>query len=389
VLVLDLGLAIAGPFGAMLLGQLGARVIKVQPPNEGYWMSNHTAVPCNMGKESIGVNLKTPEGIDVLHRLVRRADVLITNMHYRAAQRLGIDYERIGPLNPRLIYCHTRGFERGPRDPLPGNDQTGAALAGVDWLEGGLDDDGKPIWANTSLGDTGNGLLAAIAIVQALYHRDRTGEGQFVDTSITYAHLLNASMSWKPVHGSTSSNRPSLDAQQLGWSVGYRLYPTADKWLCVAVMNDSQWASFCAVLGDPVGAGNTFSHVEAMAHDERRALAARFERVFLTKTAAEWFTLLDSAGVPCEVTHEDRVVELFNDPELREKQWIAAHHHPVLGQVETFGRLIDFSRTPTAVVGPAPFVGQHTRAILTEVGYLPSEIDALADSGVVADGARS
>ena len=245
MLVLDLGLAIAGPFGAMLLGQLGARVIKVHPPNEGYWMSNHTAVPCNMGKESIGVNLKSPEGMKILHRLVTRADVLITNMHYGAAQRLGIDYQQIGPLNPRLIYCHTRGFEHGPRDPLPGNDQTGAALSGVDWLEGGLDDGGRPIWANTSLGDTGNGLLAAIAIVQALYHRDQTGRGQFVDTSITYAHLLNASMSWKPADASLPTNRPSLDAEQLGWSVGYRLYPTADDWLCVAVMNDAQWASFC------------------------------------------------------------------------------------------------------------------------------------------------
>ncbi len=389
IVVLDLGLAIAGPFAAMLLGQLGARVIKVQPPNEGYWMSNHTAVPCNMGKESIGVNLKTPEGLDVLHRLAKRADVLITNMHYRAVERLQIDYARIGPLNPRLIYCHTRGFEHGPRDPLPGNDQTGAALAGVDWLEGGLDDGGRPIWANTSLGDTGNGLLAAIATVQALYHRDRTGEGQFVDTSITYAHLLNSSMAWKPGPESAAGKRPSLDAEQLGWHLGYRLYPTADDWLCVAVMNDGQWASFCAVVGEPTIAQHAFAEVVTMTHAERRVLGAGVEAIFRTRTAADWFNALDAARVPCEITSENRVVELFDNPDVRQKQWIAAHHHPVLGQVETFGRLIDFSETQAPLSGPAPILGQHSRPILTEVGYLGSEIDALVASGVVAEAASS
>ena len=122
-----------------------------------------------------------------------------------------------------------------------------------------------------------------------------------------------------------------------------------------------------------------------MTHNERRALAARFEKAFATKGAAEWFTRLDSAGVPCEITHEDRVVELFDDRDLREKEWIAAHHHPVLGQVETFGRLIDFSKTPGVLGGPAPILGQHSRPILIELGYSPSEIDALAESGVIAE----
>ena len=134
---------------------------------------------------------------------------------------------------------HARLRARRSAKASPGNDQTGAALAGPDWLDGGLDHDGIPFWPVVSLGDTGNGFLSAIAIVQALYHRDRTGEGQFVDTSIMYAQLLNASIAWSLADGSRHGDRPQLDAMQLGWHACYRLYETADGWLCVAAVDDA------------------------------------------------------------------------------------------------------------------------------------------------------
>ncbi|MBO0730053.1 MAG: CoA transferase, partial [Acidimicrobiaceae bacterium] len=201
VLVLDLGLAVAGPFGTQVLAQLGARVIKVNTVRDKYWFSNHIAMCCNRDKDSITLNLKDPEALSVLHRLVERADVVQHNMRYDAAERLGVDYESLRQLNPKLIYCHTLGHEQGPREQHPGNDQTGAALAGTEWLDGGLDHDGRPIWSVTSLGDTGNGYLSALGIIQALYDRDRTGQGQFVRTSILYAHLLNASTAWITADG--------------------------------------------------------------------------------------------------------------------------------------------------------------------------------------------
>jgi len=140
--------------------------------------------------------------------------------------------ERLGralkKLNPSIIYCHTRGFEHGPRDLMPGNDQTGAALGGISWEDGGVSDGGKPIWARTSLGDTGNGFLSALGVVQALYHRDRTGEGQFVDTSISYAALLNTSYTYLRADG-TEPDRPRLDRDQLGLGVGYRLGWSRDR----------------------------------------------------------------------------------------------------------------------------------------------------------------
>ena len=214
VVVLDLGLAVAGPFGTQVLAELGARVIKVNTLSEKFWLSNHIAMCCNRDKESITLNLKDPEALSVLYRLVERADVVQHNMRYDAAERLGVDYESLRQLNPELIYCHTLGHEQGPRQADPGNDQTGAALAGTEWLDGGLDNDGRPIWSVTSLGDTGNGFLSALGIIQALFDRDRTGHGQFVRTSILYAHLLNTSTAWITPDGSVAADRQKPDAEQ-------------------------------------------------------------------------------------------------------------------------------------------------------------------------------
>jgi crotonobetainyl-CoA:carnitine CoA-transferase CaiB-like acyl-CoA transferase len=384
ILVLDMGLAAAGPFGTQLLGQLGARVIKVQPLHDGYWMSNHIGMSCNMGKESLGINLKTEAGMAVLHKLVQGADVVQTNMRYEAVQRLGFDYESLRSINPSLIYSHTRGFERGERATLSGNDQTGAALAGVEWLDGGLDHDGTPIWPVTSLGDTGNGLLSAIAVVQAILHRDRTGEGQFVETSIIYAHLLNTSMAWKTPDGHAKAGRPSLDAMQLGWGPLYRLYSTSDHWLCLAAWTDDHWRRMCAALGEAAPTGPEFATAEGR-HQNADALSSHLEQVFRSHSAEYWFEALDKAGVPCEVTHENRVVELFDDPDLQQKRWLATYSHPLIGRLVSAGLLFDLSETPGKLWGPAPLVGQHSRDILTELGYEKETIDSMVTAGVIAD----
>jgi crotonobetainyl-CoA:carnitine CoA-transferase CaiB-like acyl-CoA transferase len=366
--VVDLGLAVAGPWGTMMLADLGADVIKVNALHDGYWMSSHIAMCCNRGKRSIAMNLKDPAAMDVLHDLVRDADIVQHNMRYDAAVRLGVDYETLRALKPDLIYCHTRGFEHGARAGLPGNDQTGAALAGPDWLDGGLDHDGTPSWPAVSLGDTGNGFLSAIAMVQALYHRDRTGEGQFVDTSIMYAHLLNASIAWDTPDGLQPPPRPSLDQMQLGWSPWYRLYETTDGWVCVAAVDSRQRR----VLADLLG-GSAADDVEF----------AAFEAAFATRTAREWVDVLDAAGVPAEVSDREFVMSLFDDPEMIERGWVATYDHPIVGRMDAFGLLFDFSETPGVVQGPPFLAGQHSREILAETGRDDDAIAALIASGAV------
>ena len=175
--VLDLGFAVAGPFGTQVLADLGADVIKVNATRDPWWHATHIAYGANRGKRSICIDLKTPEGLAVLHRLVEKADVVHSNMRRDALRRLGCDEAALREVNPDIIYCHTRGFDRGPRSDSPGNDQTGCSLAGVTFEDGGCHDGGKPFWSLTSLGDTGNGFLSAIGVIQALYHRTSHGRG--------------------------------------------------------------------------------------------------------------------------------------------------------------------------------------------------------------------
>ncbi|HEX7097289.1 MAG TPA: CoA transferase [Acidimicrobiales bacterium] len=385
IVVLDLGLAVAGPFGTQMLADLGATVIKVSTLNDDYWMSNHIAMCCNRGKRSIAIDLKTERGLQLLHELVRRADIVQHNMRYDAAERLGVDYESLRRIKPDLIYCHTRGFEKGPRSSLPGNDQTGAALAGTEWMDGGLDDGGNPVWPTISLGDTGNGFLSAIAMVQALYHRDRTGEGQFVETSIVYAHLLNNSMAWVTPDGSVKGARPSLDRMQQGWHALYRVYRTADGWLCIAACREEHWRALCDAIGRPdLATDSRFADAAARAENDV-ALRNLLDEVLAQKPAADWFAVLDAAGVPCEVSSPDFVLGLFDDPEMIEKGWVTTYHHPVVGRIDAMGLLFDFSETPGRIMGP-PFVpGQHTREILRELGHDDATIDELAVEKVVLD----
>ena len=302
----------------------------------------------------------------ILHELVETADVVQHNMRYDAAVRLGVDYESLRAIKPDLIYCHTRGFEHGERERLPGNDQTGAALAGPDWLDGGLDHDGIPFWPVISLGDTGNGFLSAIAIVQALYHRDRTGEGQFVDTSIMYAQLLNASIAWSLADGSRHGDRPQLDAMQLGWHARYRLYETADGWLCVAAVDRRTQR---AALGDRARGRRASPPTPRSTRSSPRSARA---------APTQWFAALDAAGVPCEVSTPDFVLDLFDDPEMIEKGWVTKYRHPIVGDMDVIGLLFDLSETPGVVQGPPLVPGQDTRAILAELGYDDDRIDKLA-----------
>ena len=207
--VVDLGLAVAGPFSTQVLSDLGAEVIKVNTPWDAFWHTTHIAMACNRGKRSVAVDLKDARGVAVVRRLIASADVVQHNMRYAAVERLGLDYESLRADQPGLVYCHSRGHDRGPRAAMAGNDQTGSALAGVEWEDGGGDDGGRPIWQLASMGDTGNGFLAAIGIIQALIHRDRTGDGQFVDTSILNACLLNASYAGVDAEGRSLPAAPA------------------------------------------------------------------------------------------------------------------------------------------------------------------------------------
>jgi crotonobetainyl-CoA:carnitine CoA-transferase CaiB-like acyl-CoA transferase len=383
VRVLDLGLAVAGPFGTQVLGDLGAEVIKVNTLYDMYWHANHIAFACNRGKRSIAINLKDPRGMEVLRQLVESADVVAHNMRYEAAVRLGVDEASLRAIKPDLIYCHSRGHDQARRE-MAGNDQTGSALAGVSYEDGGCANGGEPLWSLTSMGDTGNGFFCAIGIIQALYHRDRTGEGQFVDTSILQACLLNASSTWLAADG-TAADRPHLDAELYGLSALYRLYRAAEgTWLCLAALEERHVAALFAAVAPELAGDPRFATDEARRANDG-ALVDELAAVFARRDAESWVKELDAAGVPAEVSSADYALTIFDDPEMVERQWVTAYDQPLVGHLEQFGLLIDFSETPGVIAGPPLTVGQDTRAILGELGRPDEEIDRLCADKVVLD----
>ena len=371
VIVLDLGLAIAGPFSNQLLSDLGATVIKVNTVYDTFWHSTHIAYTANRGKQSISINLKDPRGLAVLHELVKRADIVQHNMRYEAAIRLGVDYESLVTIKPDLIYCHSSGFDKS-RAHLPGNDQTGACLAGVEYEDGGMANGGKPIWSLTSFGDTGNGFLAANAMIQAIYHRELTGEGQFLSTSILAACLLNSSYAWVDAETGEGVDRPQVDALMFGTSPRTRLYETADRWICVAVQNDEQWAAVERSLAiDGLTAMENGRAIETLT-TTLRALAA-----------SEAFRLLDDAAVPCEIEDDQFAIRLFDDPQFRDAGLVTTMQQAQVGRFDQFGHMWTFSETPTRIAGPPLIVGHDTVDIMSEIGYAQSDIDSLLVDGVV------
>ena len=387
VVVLDFGLAIAGPYGTQILADHGATVIKVTSLD--FDMTDAIYVGSSHGKLALALDLKHERGLEVARRLIATADVLHHNMRTGVAERLQIGYDQARPINPRIIYCHTRGFERnGPRTSLPGNDQMGQALTGTEYEAGGTHYGTAPIWGMLGFGDTGNGILSANAVIQALRHRERTGEGQFVHTSILNASLLFNSYTYVRPDGSGPARR-RIDADQYGFSALQRVYETAEGWICVFVCDDAEWAALAAATGgDGLLADARFATPSARA-DHDAELAEILVDAFRTRTAEQWFAVLDGAGVPCEIASSTFARELFDDPEMRRRGWVIANEHEHLERVEQVGMSFSFSATSAMNLAGSPVTGQHSRMILAGLGYSPEEIDGLVASGAVGDGART
>jgi crotonobetainyl-CoA:carnitine CoA-transferase CaiB-like acyl-CoA transferase len=363
--VLDLGLGVAGPFTGRVLADLGADVIKVHALHDTYWSGTHMGLGTNRGKRSIAVNLKHTGGREALERLIAAADVMTTNWRPGAAARLGIDYETLRQRYPGLVYCNTRGYEKGPRSELPGTDQNAAALTGTEWEDGACDAGNPPLWSRSNMGDTGNALLAAIAITTAIYHRDRTGEGQSVSTSIVNAGLLHTSYGW--IH---ADGRPGdwdhVDADQYGLSPYYRMYRGSDDlWLFLAA----------------VSAG-----LEAVARDPGRVEELLTKRI-ASRPAADWFAVFDGGGVPVEIVDEVFCRTLFDDPEAKSLQLVAETWSGNVGRFEDPGLLVNLSPAEGVIQRGPPMCGEHTREILIEHGYSEEAIDMLVADGAILEAA--
>ncbi|HEY7189138.1 MAG TPA: CoA transferase [Vicinamibacterales bacterium] len=386
--IVDLTRVLSGPYCTMLLGDMGARVIKVEQPGRGddtrAWgppfVKGESAyfLGTNRNKESVTLDFKEPRGRRVLEQLIDRADVLVENFRPGTMARVGLDYETLRPRCPRLIYSSISGFgQTGPRRHQPGYDAVIQAEGGLMSITGAVD--GPPYRLGVAIADMVAGLLAAQGIVLALYARERTGQGQYVDIG-----MLDGVVSLLTYHASMHLNARTR-SQRVGNGhatiAPYDTFMAADGDFFLAVGNDEQFRRFCAAAGvaelvtDPRFATNP-SRVE-----HRHALAARLNPVLRARPRADWIALLTDAGVPCGDVRE--VADTLADSQLMARQMIESVEHATIGQMKVLGVPIKLSDTPGSVRSAPPTLGQHTSAVLTELGLSASDIDAMRRDKVV------
>jgi crotonobetainyl-CoA:carnitine CoA-transferase CaiB-like acyl-CoA transferase len=384
--VIDFGQYLAGPFGPMLLADLGAEVIKVEP-TRGDNMRNTVIgsfMGCQRGKRDVALDLKKPDGLRIALELVASADIVHHNMTLGTADRLGVGYDQCRAVRPDILYCNTFMYgAAGPLAHLGGLDPLGQAACGIEWEQGPVAEGNPPMWYRYGHGDVASAMPSVTALLIALFHRNRTGQGQAMWASIFHGSMLYTADSWLAPDGSPSP-RPVLDREQLGLDALYRLYETQDGWLQLAAVRADHWPALCRVLGRPALQNDPRFATPPDRVKHRSELTAELGQAFMGDLATNWRRALLAAGVPADISVDtwDGETILF-DEELFRLGLVTEYEHPLLGRVRQFGNLITFSDTPGRPQRPAPMVGQHTREILSELGYDGSTMDDYHARGVI------
>ena len=372
ITVLDCSSYLAGPYGAMMLADLGASVIKVESLEGDSFRELPGFYGWNRGKRSVAVNLKEPAGREVLQRLVKMADVLIQNMRPGVAERLGMDSAALRALNPRLIYCAMTAFgPDGPYRDRPGYDPVLQAMGGVQHLQGF---GGPPQFVRVAVTDYYTAALGAQAVLAALFVRERTGRGQHVETSLLQGVLALQSGSVVDYPGKPTFLRETPT---------YRLYQAGDgQWFFLACGNQAFWAKLCKAIGRHEMTDDPRFGSWLLRGDNRDALMPILEAAFATRSRDEWLQILSEHDIPCAPVQS--LQEFMRDPGVLHMKMTVQYEHPEVGALTLMGQPLRFSETQAPDAGPPPVLGQHTRAVLREVGYTDGDIADLHRRGVVA-----
>jgi len=392
VRVLDLATLWAVPLTATYLADQGAEVIKIEPPWGDEARRLYTLPPIRggegrtfqvsgRGKRSVVLDLTRPEGREVLYRLVDRADVLLHNYRPAVAQRLGVDYETLCARNPRLIYVTITAYgDRGPYAGQRGYDVLAQALSGL--MGRRSLPDGTPLGAGVWVSDMSAPMCLAYGIALALYHRERTGRGQKVETSLLHMCLAMQLVDLIRVeHGEEGggSGGPRDYFNLAVWAP----YRCADgRWLRIAAVSDREFQDLCRALDlEHLAQDPRFATGRARL-DSNEDLYNLLEGVFATRPRDEWLEVLRRHDVPCAPVLSPE--EVFDHPQVRENGMVAEVEHPLAGRVTFVAPPVRLSGAPPRVQGPAPLLGQHTEEVLREVGYSEEEIARLRQARVIA-----
>ena len=385
IVVLDATQVMAGPYCAMLLCDMGARVIKIEPPGgdstramagaRGGDSAAFNAV--NRGKLGVALDLRQAKGRDVFVRLAKAADVLVENYRPGVMAKLGLDYATLSAENPRLVYASISGYgQTGPASGKGGFDLVAQGVSGIMSVTG--EPDRPPVKAGVPLTDLGAGLFALSGILAALYWRTSSGRGQHIDTSLLDAGV--ALSVWE-----ATEFFDGRDPQRLGsahrMSAPYQAFRCADGYITVGAANDRTFAKLATTLGHPdwITDPRFASDDQRVAH--RATLASLIENVTIGSFREEWLRRFDEAGIPCGPINT--YADVFSDPQVIARELALSVGHPTLGQLRSLGTPIKMSATPLDPQRRAPLLGEHTDEVLRAVGFSDEELQSLRSSGAI------
>ncbi|MGX7706557.1 CaiB/BaiF CoA transferase family protein [Methylobacterium sp. Gmos1] len=389
--VIELAHIMAGPVCGMMLGDMGAEVIKVEK-SEGGDDTRRMVPPAiagesaaymmmNRGKSGLALDLKAPEGRAVLRRLLVGADVLIENYRAGTMDKLGFGYEALRAEHPGLIYCSLSGFGRtGPYADRAGFDLVAQGMSGLMSITG--EGPGRPpVKSGAPVTDITAGILAAMGVLAAYTHRLRTGAGQRVDTSLFEAGIVQTY--WQSAIALATGVAPGPMGSAHPLNAPYEAFETADGWITVGAANQTNWLRLLGVLGAEALADDPRFAQNRGRMEHRAELGAALTGYFRRATSAEWLARLEAGGVPAGPVLD--VSQMHADPQTLARDMVVEVDHARAGRIRTLGTPVKFSGTPGRVHGPAPLLGEHSRAILAAHGYAPAEIDDLIERGVVRE----
>ena len=386
VRVIDLTQAMAGPMATMTLGDLGAEVIKVEPPSGDQTRSwappyingiSSYYLSANRNKKSISIDLKKPDGVAILKKLLLSSDIIIENFRPGTMEKLGISYEEISAINPRIIYCSLSGYgQTGPAREWPGYDLTVLAYSGL--LSLNAEEGRPPIKFGVPIADITAGLFAAISILSALYSRSYTGEGQYIDLSMLDANfsiLTHQAMSYF----ATGKNPKHLGSAHASISP-YQVFPTADGYIAMAVGTEKLWATFCKVVGreDLLEDPRYRTNMERVRN--RELLAGEITKTFSAFNTGELFRKLLDSGIPA--TPINTVEDAIKSDQVKERNMVTEIDSPY-GRIPLLNTPFRLSKTPGSVRLHPPALGENSIEILSAAGFSREEIEKFIKDGTV------